>query len=64
MIDTKLEEYRNLLDFKHEDYGKDFKNNYKFIKWAVNRMRKQNTDKNETIKFIEQTIKIHKQIYV
>lgn len=60
----KLEEYKNLLDFNDEYYGKDFKSNYKFVTWAVNKMRKNKTAEEEICIFIQDTIDIHINIYL
>jgi hypothetical protein len=64
MIDSKLQEYSNLLDFKNEYFIKDFNNNLKFVKWAVIKMRKKKIEENEIIEFLEMTIRIHKEIYI
>lgn len=63
-IYIKLEEYKSLLNFDDEYFSKDFKSNLKFIKYAINKMLKQNIDFSEIIKFIEDTITIHKQNYL
>jgi len=60
---NKLNEYKSLLDFDHEDYGKDFKNNYKFINWAVKKMFKNRTDEKEIMNFLKDTIEVHKRTY-
>ena len=64
MINEKLQEYKSLLNFNDEYYGKDFKSNYKFITWAVNKMNKRRVNELEIIAFIQNTIAIHKEIYV
>lgn len=63
-IIEKLQEYESLLDFKDEYFGKDYKNNLKFIKYAVNKFLKQNTKQVEIIQFIQDTIDIHKRVYL
>lgn len=62
-INVKLEEYKMLLDFNHEYYGKDLKNNYKFINKAVKIFIKKGISTEEVLMFLEDTIRIHKNSY-
>lgn len=62
-IYEKLEEYKGLLNFKDKFYGKDLKNNYKFIKGSVKRLINKKVSETEIIKFLEDTIRIHKSSY-
>lgn len=60
---TKLEEYKSLLNFSHEFYGKDLKNNYKFIDKAVKKFIKKGISTEEILEFLDDTIKTHKSSY-
>ena len=62
-INMKLEEYRSLLDFKHEYQGKDLKNNFKFIDKAVKKFKKEGLSSKEILKFLDDTIRIHKSSF-
>lgn len=62
-IQEKLDEYRRLLDFSNEYLRKDFKNNFKFITWAVKKMIKNKVDNKEIVQFLQSTIDIHKKSY-
>jgi len=44
-------------------FEKDFASNYKFMFSAVERMLKKSIDDNEILKFIEDAIKIHMEVY-
>lgn len=59
-INTKLEEYKSLMKFEDEIYGKDHKANYKFVNWAVKRMIKKKESVIEILSFLEDSIRIQK----
>lgn len=62
-IEQKLQEYINSMDFNDSYFRKDYKNNVKFIKWAVKKMFKTSVKKDEIIKFIQTAINIHKEFH-
>ena len=61
-IYNKLEEYRSLLDFNNEYMKKDYKNNFKFIKWAVNKMIKNKEVEKDIMQFLQDTMDIHTRL--
>lgn len=63
LVSLKLSEYKFLFNTKDEFYGKDFKNNYKFINGAVNRMLKNKESEEYILSFINDCIKFHKTSY-
>lgn len=56
-------QYKALLNFKDEYYGKDFKSNYKFIEDAVKRMIKQKEPIESIKTFLQDAIDVHKRTY-
>lgn len=63
LIEKKLEEYKSMLDFNNDYFKKDFSNNFKFIKQAVKKFRKDSLEEKKIMQFIQDTIDIHKRIY-
>ena len=66
----KLKEYKNMLDFEHPFFKKDFKNNYKFIQQLVYNEEKQHIKdesyewENSLFQMLEVLIQIHKSNYL
>ena len=63
-ISLKLSEYKYMFDENDIYYGQDFKNNYKFINGAINKMIKQNLNEEYILVFINDCIKYHKNSWV
>lgn len=60
---NRLENYKNSLDFKHEYYGKDLKNNFKFISNAIKRFLKQGMSFDEINRFLNDSIEVYDSSY-
>jgi hypothetical protein len=62
--EQKLDEYVSILNFDHEFYGKDCKNNLRFIRWSIKKLIKEQYTNEQLCDFIQMTINIHKQSYL
>ena len=62
-LSLKISEYESLFNTEDEFYGKDFKNNCKFINGAVKRMLKNKETEEYILSFLNDCIKYHKHTY-
>jgi hypothetical protein len=63
ILSLKISEYESLFNTKDYYYGKDFKNNCKFINGAVKRMLKSKETEEYILSFLDDCIKCHKNTY-
>lgn len=63
-ITKKLQEYKSLMDYNNEYFKRDFKNNVKFMEYAISKFIKKKLSENDIVEFINTAINIHKRIYM